>query len=150
MTREDCPRMEALSALVDDGVVAPARAQIEAHVALCPVCGAALATLNDLRASFAALPAPRVGFDLAPAVEERIRAAGRAQPPRPVRARLRWWQGLPVALGAAAALGAGAYLGGLLAVGGAVASRSALEMSAFGAVPPGGICIGAGCGPGER
>jgi anti-sigma factor RsiW len=151
MKRDGCPRIEALSALIDGALGAPERAEIEAHATGCPVCGASLARFNDLRAGFAELPAPRVGFDLAPAIEERIRAAGRAQPAPPGRARRRgWWQGLPVAVGAAAALGAGAYLGGLLAVGGATASRSALEMSAFGTVPPGGICLGAGCGPGGR
>jgi len=151
MKRAECPRIEALSALIDGALRGAERAEIEAHAATCPVCGALLARFNALRARFAALPAPRVGFDLAPAVEERIRAAGRAQPVRPVRARRRWWwQGLPVVLGAATTLGAGAYLGGLLVAGGAAASRSAIEMSAFGTVPPGGICLGAGCGPGGR
>lgn len=151
MKRDGCPRIEALSALIDGALGARERAEIEAHAAGCPVCGASLARFQDLRAGFAELPAPRVGFDLAPAVEERIRAAGRAQPVSPVRGWRRWgWQGLPVALGAAAALGAGVYLGGLVVAGGAVATRSALEMSAFGTVPPGGICLGAGCGPGGR
>jgi anti-sigma factor RsiW len=151
MTQESCPRIEALSALVDDALTGPERAAIEAHAAICPVCGASLARLNELRASFAALPAPRVGFDLATAVEGRIRAAERPQRARPVRERAHWWQALPAAVGAAAALSGGAYLGSfLVAGGGAVASRSAIEMSAFGTVPPGGICLGAGCGPGGQ
>ena len=147
MRTEDCPRIEALSALVDGALVGSERADVEAHAALCPVCGGALARLNALRADFAALPASRVGFDLAPAVAGRIRAAGRVQPVRPARAPRRgWWQGLPVALGTAAALGAGAYLGAFLVVGGGVAAtRPAIEMSAFGTVPPGGVCLGPAC-----
>jgi anti-sigma factor RsiW len=150
MTHEACPRIEALSALVDDALAGPERAAIEAHAAICPVCGESLARLNELRAGFAALPAPRVGFDLATAVEERIRAAERPQRARSPRPRSRWWQALPAAVGAAAALSAGAYIGSVLTVGGAVANRSAVEMSAFGTVPPGGICLGAACGPGGR
>lgn len=147
MKTEDCPRIEGLSALVDRALAAPARAEIEAHAARCPACGAALARLNALRADFAALPPPRVGFDLAPAVAERIRAAGRARPARPARAPRRgWWQGWPVALGTAAALGAGALLGAFLVAGGGVAaSRPTIEMSAFGTVPPGGLCLGRAC-----
>jgi anti-sigma factor RsiW len=151
MTHETCPRSEALSALVDGALAGPERAAIEAHAAACPVCGASLARLSDLRASFAALPAPRVGFDLAPAIADRIRAAGRPRQARPARPRQRWWQALPAAVGAAAALSAGAFLGSfLVAGGGVVASRSAIEMSAFGTVPPGGICLATGCGPGGR
>lgn len=151
MTRETCPRIEALSALVDDALAAPERVEIETHAAACPVCGASLARLNELRASFTALPGLRVGFDLAPAIADRIRAAERPRRDRPARERMRWWQALPVTVGAAAALSAGAYLGSfIVAGGGAVASRSAIEMSAFGTVPPGGICLGAGCGPGGR
>lgn len=151
MTHKKCPRIEALSALVDDALAGPERTAIEAHAVACPVCGASLARLIALRASFAALPAARVGFDLAPAIEDRIRAAGRAQPRRPDRVRPRQWQAFPAAVGAAVALSVGAYLGSfLVAGGGAVASRSAIEMSAFATVPPGGICLGAGCGPGGR
>ncbi|HET9043081.1 MAG TPA: zf-HC2 domain-containing protein [Burkholderiales bacterium] len=149
MTHEACPRIEALSALVDDALAGPERAAIEAHAAICPVCGASLARLNELLAGFAALPAPRVGFDLAPAVAARIRAATRpARPARP--ARQAWWQGLPVALGTAAALGAGAFLGVFLVAGGGVAAvRPAVEMSAFGTVPPGGLCLGPACDGGR-
>lgn len=149
MRTEDCPRIETLSALVDGALGASDRAEIEAHAGLCPVCGGALAHLNALRADFAALPAPRVGFDLAPAVAARIRAATRpARPARP--ARQAWWQGLPVALGTAAALGAGAFLGAFLVAGGGVAAvRPAVEMSAFGTVPPGGLCLGPACDGGR-
>jgi anti-sigma factor RsiW len=142
--------MEALSALVDDELAAPARAEIETHALSCPVCGAALADLNALRARFAALPELRVGFDLAPAIADRIRVAERALRARPARERLRWWQAFPAALGAAASLSAGAYVGSFLVVGGgAVASPAAIEMSVFDAVPPGGICLGPACGGGR-
>jgi anti-sigma factor RsiW len=143
--------METLSALVDDELAAPARAEIQTHALTCPICGAALADLNALRARFAALPELRVGFDLAPAVGDRIRAAGRRHAVRPARERPRWWRTFPAALGAAAALSAGTYLGSLFAVGGGVvASRAAIEMSVFDAVPPGGICLGPTCGTGGR
>lgn len=147
MKIEDCPRIEALSALVDGALAAPARAEIEAHTVRCPACGAALARLTALRADFAALRPPHVGFELAPAVAERIRAAGRVQPACPARAPRRgWWQGVPLALGTAAALGAGALLGAFLVAGGGVATtRPAIEMSAFGTVPPGGLCLGPAC-----
>jgi anti-sigma factor RsiW len=146
-----CPRIEALSALVDEALAERERVEIEAHAATCPVCGAALARLNGLRTDFAALRRPRVGIDLAPAVAERIRAARRAQPARPARAPRRgWWQGLPVAVGTAAALGAGAYLGAFLVAGGGAPSvRPGIEMSAFGTVPPGGLCLGPACGGGR-
>lgn len=126
-------------------LAAPTHAEIEAHAARCPVCGAALATLIDLRTVFAALPAPRVGFDLAPAIADRIRAGGRPQGTAPGRERSRWWQAFPAAVGTAVALGAGAYLGAFLAAGGMVATRPAIEMSAFGTVPPGGLCLGPAC-----
>jgi anti-sigma factor RsiW len=138
--------MDALSALVDGVLAAHARFELEAHAARCPACGAALATLNELHASFAALPDPRVGFDLAPAIADRIRAAGRPQAARPERERIRWWQAFPAAVGSAVALSAGAYLGAFLAASGAVvAGRPAIEMSAFGTVPPGGLCLGPAC-----
>ncbi len=145
MTHEACPRIEALSALVDDALAGPERAAIEAHAAICPVCGASLARLNELRAGFAALPAPRVGFDLAPAVAARIRAAsGRRVRLRP--ARQAWWQGLPVALGTAAALAPVHTSACFSSAGGGVAAvRPAVEMSAFGTVPPGGLCLGPAC-----
>lgn len=147
--RDDCPRIEALSALLDGALAAPERAEIESHAAACTICGAAFARLNALRADFAALPAPRVGFDLAPAVGERIRAAGRARPTGPARAPgRRGWQRLPVALGTAAAFGAGAFLGAFLVAGGAAALRPAVEMSAFATVPPGGLCVGPACDAG--
>lgn len=149
MTRKDCPRMEALSALVDDALATSDRAEIETHAASCPICGAALADLRALQVRFAALPDLRVGFDLAPSIEERIRAAGAPARPRRTRERVRWWHAIPAGIGAAAALSAGAYLGSVLMVGGgAVASRAAVEMSVFGTVPPGGICLGPACGPG--
>jgi anti-sigma factor RsiW len=142
MKRDACPRIEALSVLVDDAVAGRERAEIEAHAAQCPVCGRALSSLRGLRTDFAALPERRVAFDLAPRIEERIGAAA-----RPPRERVRWWQAFPAAVGTAAALSAGAYLGAyIVAGGGAAATRPAIEMSAFATVPPGGLCIGPACG----
>lgn len=147
MKRDECPRIEALSALVDDAVAGRERAEIETHAARCPVCGRALSGLRGLRTDFAALPERRVGFDLAPRIEERIGAAERPRGARPPRERVRWWQAFPAAVGTAAALSAGAYLGAyIVAGGGAAAARPAIEMSAFATVPPGGLCIGPACG----
>ena len=147
MNNDDCPRIDALSALADDALAGAERAEIETHAGGCAVCGHALDRLRGLRADFVALSAPRVGCGLAPAVAERIRAAERMRPAGPTGVRRReWWQGLPVALGTAAALGAGAYLGAFLVVGGGVAAtRPAIERSAFGTVPPGGLCLGPAC-----
>jgi anti-sigma factor RsiW len=142
--------MEALSALVDDALADPARAEIESHLAGCPRCAAALADLHALHARFAALPGLRVGFDLVPVIEDRIRAAERPPRPRRMRKGARWWQVLPAALGTAVALSAGAYLGSALVVAGPGAGQAAIEMSAFDTVPPGGICLGSLCAAGGR
>jgi anti-sigma factor RsiW len=151
MKRDECPRFEALSAMLDGAPSGPEDADIHTHAAQCPVCGTVLARLNGLRADFAALPAPRVGLDLAPLIAGRIRSAERVRTRRPVPTGWRRWrQGLPAALGAAVALGAGAYLGAFLVAGGGAAVRPALEMSAFGTVPPGGLCLGPACRPGGR
>jgi anti-sigma factor RsiW len=144
--QERCPRLEALSALVDDELAAPARAEIEAHAASCPVCGAARADLEALGATFDALPQPAPRIDLARLVGERIRVGGEQARRAGRGARMPWWQMLPAVLGAAAALGMGAGAGSVLMIGSGAAARAAVEMSVFATVPPGGLCLaGAAC-----
>jgi anti-sigma factor RsiW len=147
-TTEECPRIEALSALVDEALEGAPRLELETHAASCALCGATLADLQALRARFAALPALRVGFELAPLVDRRIEAADRARPARPARRRAPWWQLMPAAVGTAVALSAGAYLGSVLVAGGGAQGTGA-RMSAFEAVPPGGICLGPVCDGGR-
>ena len=55
MRDEDCPRMIALSALVDDEIAAEARLTLLAHARHCPLCGAALAELRALRETMLAM-----------------------------------------------------------------------------------------------
>lgn len=143
--KERCPRMEQLSALVDGELAAQARAEIEAHAAACPICGAALADIEALGSDFERLPRPAPPVDLAHLVGERIRIAeqqARApQGARRSRARMPWWKLMPAALGAATVLGMGVGAGNVLMMGAGVASRAALEMSVFATVPPGGLCL---------
>lgn len=139
---EECPRIEALSALVDDALAGSDRAALDAHVAGCAICAPVLAELRQLRSTFAALPALEPGLDLAPLVERRIAAAGVAKPKPHLRPqRWRWWQLVPAALGGAASLSIGAYLGGALMLGSQLAAQpAALQMAAFTANPPGALC----------
>lgn len=142
---ERCPRTEQLSALADGELAVQARAEIEAHAAACPICGAALADIEALGSDFERLPRPAPRVDLAHLVGERIRIAeqqARApQASRRSRARMPWWQAVPAAFGAAAALGMGAGAGNMLMFGAGATSHAAIEMSVFATVPPGGLCL---------
>jgi hypothetical protein len=141
-TTSDCPRIEALSALLDGELAAPHDADIAAHAAVCPVCGAALRTFGELRASLRTPRNERVGVDIASLIEGRL--APRAHP-RPVRGRRRlgWLELAPAGLGAAGALATGAYLGLLLAGGPVASAARPAAMAVFDAAPPGGLCAGA-------
>jgi len=139
-TAEQCPRTEALSALVDDELGEPDRMALNAHVAGCALCAPVLAELRQLRIRFAALPAVVPGVDFATLVDRRIAAAG-APKPKAQPQRWRWWQVAPAALGGALSLSFGAYLGSALLLGSQVAAQpAALQMAAFTEIPPGALC----------
>lgn len=106
-----CPRFgEELSAYLDAELDPGARAALEAHLADCPDCRAALGSLTWLDGQLAALPA----IEASPQFEARLRARlVRAQEPRgwrraPARLRRAWrseWN-LPTAAAAAVAVAA--------------------------------------------
>ncbi len=140
---EPCPRTEALSALVDDELVEPARVALAAHVAGCAICAPVLAEFRQLRSSFAALPEVAPGVDFAPLVDRRIAAAAGIPKSKPQSRpqRWRWWQVAPAAIGSALSLSLGAYLGSALILGSQVTAQpAALQMAAFTANPPGALC----------
>ena len=139
---EKCPRIEAISALVDDELAEPARAALDAHVAGCAVCAPVLAEFRQLRTRFAALPGLDPDVDFVSLVDSRIDAAEAPKPAaKPRSQRWRWWQLAPAALGGALSLSFGAYLGSALMLGSEVAAQpAALQMAAFAAIPPGALC----------
>jgi len=137
-----CPRTEQLSALVDGELTGAARTEITSHAGTCPLCGAMLRDLGELRGALRPLATARAGVDLAPLIEERL--AARERPRGAARGRS-WWQGwqiLPSGLAAAGVLATGVYLGALLPGGtGATVMRPA-AMAMFDPVAPGGLCVG--------
>ena len=139
---EQCPRTEALSALVDNQLDAPARKELDAHVAGCALCAPVLAEFRQLRTRFAALPGLDPDVDFVSMVDSRIDAAEAPKPaakPRPQR--WRWWQLAPAALGGALSLSLGAYMGSALMLGSQLTAQpAALQMAAFAAIPPGALC----------
>jgi anti-sigma factor RsiW len=138
---EKCPRTVALSAMVDDELVEPARVALDAHVAGCAICAPVLAEFRRLRTSFSALPDVAPGVDFAPLIDRRIAAAADVPKPKPRPQRWRWWQVAPGVLGGALSLSIGAYLGSALVLGSQVmAQPEALQMAAFTANPPGALC----------
>ena len=135
---ENCPRIEALSALVDNELAEQERAALDAHVANCPVCAPMLSELRQLHGAFAALPEVASGVDIGALVNRRLppRIAAKPQP-----RRWRWWQLAPAAFGGAVSLSLGAYLGSTLMLGTQVAAHpAAQQMAAFTASPPGALC----------
>lgn len=144
--QDDCPRIEALSALTDGELDATQRLALEAHVAGCAICAPMLANMRGLHADFAALPAPPLDFDVAVEVDRRIGALLPPQPSRALRpSRSRWWQVAVLAPGGTMAVAAGLWLGASMmpAAGGA----SAAQMAAFSALPPGALCpVSKACG----
>jgi anti-sigma factor RsiW len=143
VVQAQCPRTEELSALIDGELAGAARAEIASHATSCPLCGATLRELGELRDALQPLTAARVGFDLAPLLDSRLSARGtRARRPVPDR---NWWQGwqwVPSGLAAGAVLMAGVYLGGLLGGGSGVVALQPAAMALFDPVPPGGLCAG--------
>ncbi len=137
--QDHCPRIEALSALIDDELDVTERVALETHVAACASCARMLAGMRELHAGFAALPTPVRDFDVAAEVDRRIAALAPRQPvqaPRPSRPR--WWQVALLAPGGAAALAVGLSLGASIMP--AAASAPAAQMAAFSALPPGAVC----------
>jgi anti-sigma factor RsiW len=147
--QDPCPRIEALSALVDDQLREPQRQALERHVAGCAICAPVLADFRQLRARFADLPATVRDFDVAAEVDRRI--GGTAAPRRvPPRHRPRWWQVALLAPGGAAALTIGLWLGGGL-MPTTLASAPSAQMAAFSALPPGALCpVPSGCAGSAR
>ncbi|MDT3671999.1 MAG: zf-HC2 domain-containing protein [Aromatoleum sp.] len=149
MTNETCPRHVALSALIDDALAPRERAEITAHVAVCPICAAELEDFRTLSAEFAALLPEAPDFDFGDVIETRLNAQQAAAKGvrRPTfadrvrRLRERWASllALPAASGAVA-LTLGLYLGSnLLPPPRPVAPRVA-TMAVFAPIPPGALC----------
>ena len=154
---EACPRVEALSALVDDALSEPERLALMAHVQRCPSCAPVWDTMRALRAQFAALPDPAGAFDLAPEIDRRISTPAPDRPSRPApadaRARRRWRDLALLAPGGAAALALGIWLGASLMPYAALshADASAAQMAVFSSMPPGAMCLAPGsCGGPSR
>jgi anti-sigma factor RsiW len=143
-TQEPCPRIEALSALMDGELGEPDRMAVQAHADRCPVCAPVLAEFRHLHARFAALDSSTPDFDLAPEVDRRIGAAigaglGKPTPPsRPARAP--WWQLALLAPGGAAAVSVGLWLGAALPAAVPSAQAAAVQMVPFSTVPAGALC----------
>lgn len=138
----NCPRTEQLSALIDGELAPGAQELITSHAAACPLCGAMLRDLTDLHAALRPFAAARIGFDLAPLVEQRLAIGGRLQQRGREPRRWQGWRLVPSGLAAAGMLTAGVYLGALLAGGAGVAAARPVAMAVFDPVPPGGICVG--------
>ena len=143
-TSSQCPRIEALSALIDDELDGAPRIEIRQHAASCAMCGATLREFASLKSTFSALEEAPACPDIASLIEPRLVQ----QPPRPARPRnlrVSPWRLAPAGLAAAGVLASGAYLGMLLAGGTAVGAARPAVIAVFDAVPPGALCAGAGC-----
>ena len=139
----ECPRIEALSLLIDGEIAGSARQEIEAHAAACAVCGATLRDFRELRSGLSMLGGTSAGVDVAALIGERLPPR---TPERPAGRRSGWrWQLAPAGLAAAGVLAAGAYLGMLLVGGAAVAIARPPAAAVFDAVPPGGLCMAPIC-----
>lgn len=143
-TTLQCPRIEALSALIDDELPGVAREDIERHAASCPLCGATLREFGDLKNTFFALEAAPVCPDIASLIEPRL-PQPRLPPARPRQVRAWPWRLAPAGLAAAGVFASGAYLGMLLAGGTAVGAARPAAIAVFDVIPPGALCAGAAC-----
>lgn len=151
-TPEPCPRIEALSALLDGELGEPERLAVQAHADQCTLCAPVLAEFRRLHARFAALDTERPDFDVAPEVDRRIGAAGAPVPrepaPVPRPARVRWWQLALVAPGGAVAVSVGLWLGATLMPS---AHAGYVRMTPFSPVPAGALCpVPQACGGPRR
>lgn len=143
-TPEPCPRIEALSALMDSELDEPDRIAVQAHADQCQICAPVLAQFRQLHARFAAMDAITPAFDLAPEVDRRIDGAIAAGTPKPTPttrpARARWWQLALLAPGGAVAVSAGLWLGAALPAAVPIAQVTAVQMVPFSTVPAGALC----------
>jgi len=139
---ESCPRTVEISAWLDDEQSAADRAQLQSHLAVCPRCGAMLASLRGLREELRRLPDEPLGFDLSEVIRGRIAAAARPRTtPSPAR---RWFQLVPMGLGAGAALSVGLFMGlGMMAGSTGVVAPRVAAIAVFDPVAPGSLCAGA-------
>jgi anti-sigma factor RsiW len=142
-TPHGCPRVEALSLLIDGEISGSARSEIEAHAASCPICGATLRDFSGLHSDFRRLGDSPAGVDLAALIDARLPPR---TPSRGVRRRSGWrWQLAPAGLAAAGVLATGVYLGMLVGGGAAVGAARPPAIAVFDAVPPGGLCAAPIC-----
>lgn len=135
-----CPRIEEISALIDDELAEHAHVALNTHVTGCAICAPVLAEFRQLHTTFATLPDVTPNVDFAFLVDRRIAAAGVPKPKSKLQ-RWRWWKLAPATLGGALSLSFGFYLGGTLMLGSQITTQSAaLQMAAFTANPPGALC----------
>lgn len=140
---ETCPRIEALSARLDDALSDPERDRLDAHLRACPACGEAFSTMRALQGGMRRLPEPRLGVDLSGVIDGRI--AGIPLPQSKPRRRGFSPLAPPLPMGAAlaASLALGLALGfGLSSGGGMTVVPRVAAMAVFDAIAPGGVCIG--------
>lgn len=138
----DCPRTAQLSALIDDELPARPREEIASHAAVCPLCGAMLRELSELRLALRPLGEARPGIDLMPLIGPRLAPRGKRPQAKSDKPWWHVWQLLPSGLAAAGVMTAGVYLGVVLAGGAAVSATQLTSMAVFDPIPPGGICVG--------
>lgn len=149
-TTPDCPRIEAISALLDGMLPTQRAADMKRHAANCPLCGAQLRDFEALRTRLHVLRDTHSDVDIAALIGPRLGPRVPARSRKPVRPWDELWQLVPGGLAAAGALGAGAYLG-LLLVTGSGAALQPTAMTVFDAVPPGALCAGLpACSPRRR
>ena len=136
-----CPCTEDLSAYSDGVLAAPEQRAIELHLQTCTHCRQTLDGFVALRQGLRTLPSPRLEFDVARHLEERLAppAPKRRRPWRPQAGD--WIRWMPAGLATGMALASGIWLGGLLVSGGsAVVPRPSVSVRVFDPVPPGGLC----------
>lgn len=139
---EPCPRTVAISAYLDDEQSVAERTQLQSHLVVCPQCGAMFEGLRGLRDELHELPDETLGFDLSEVIRGRIAAAGTSRPASPAWGR--WFELVPMGLGAGAALSLGLFMGSSLMAGSAgVVAPRVTAIAVFDPVAPGSLCAGA-------
>ncbi|NMM77019.1 anti-sigma factor [Acidovorax sp. SRB_24] len=134
-----CPQHHKLSVYADHQMPPAERARFDRHLQGCPLCQQRLNDIAALRNGLRKLPSPRLGFDLAAQLNDRLCA----QPPGMRPAAGRWLGWVPAGLATGLALASGVWMGGLLLGAGAARAPSASLVRVFDPVPPGGLCAAA-------